>query len=331
MSAADSLRGVALFAGLDDASLAELAAIARPFTAAAGTELFQQGDDADALYVLGAGRVRVSARVGGDEEVRVAELGPGDVLGEMALIDGGPRSASAVCEEATSGWQIGRLHFEAVLWLGMRPVGFEIKRRLLRVACERLAAVTDDIAELVDAADAATPDPGGPPPPRADDAPGPASGLDRAVLVRLPFFSSFNDAQLAELLALAVRREVPRGRMLFDEGDPAPSLFMVVRGAVQVTLHRGDAAEKLALLGPGQVFGHMALVLDGARTARCTAREQTVLLELPRSGFEQLLADRTAAGQVFVNALCSLLADALRRSGRQLARLAAEGQLPSGS
>src|SRR5690606_39858394 len=60
----------------------------------AGETIFAEGDPPTAAFLIESGRVQISTRRHGDPQV-VAELGPGELLGEMAVIDDAPRSASA--------------------------------------------------------------------------------------------------------------------------------------------------------------------------------------------------------------------------------------------
>ncbi|MGI5861663.1 MAG: Crp/Fnr family transcriptional regulator [Myxococcales bacterium] len=65
-----------------------------------GTVLFEEGEPGDRMFVIDSGRVEIVKRVG-NERLKIAELGPGESVGEMAILDGQPRSASAVvCEDA---------------------------------------------------------------------------------------------------------------------------------------------------------------------------------------------------------------------------------------
>ncbi len=59
-----------------------------------GTEIFRQGDAADAAYLIKSGRVKILVTRDGTDHA-VDEVGPGDVFGEMALVDNNPRSATA--------------------------------------------------------------------------------------------------------------------------------------------------------------------------------------------------------------------------------------------
>ena len=66
----------------------------RPLDLQAGEVLFRQGEEADGLYVVAAGSVGVYSRLPGGREVEVAVLGEGEVVGELALVDGGTRAAT---------------------------------------------------------------------------------------------------------------------------------------------------------------------------------------------------------------------------------------------
>lgn len=76
-----------------------------------GLRLFREGDEADAAYLIQSGRVEITKRVRDDETV-LAILGPGDIVGEMALIDGLNRSASARALEDTVLLRVSKANFQ---------------------------------------------------------------------------------------------------------------------------------------------------------------------------------------------------------------------------
>lgn len=88
------LRSVRFFTGAPEEALPAVAAALEPVRLAAGEALFHKGDVGDSLYVIVAGRVRVH-----DGELLFNELGPGDVAGEMAVLDAEPRSATVTAAE----------------------------------------------------------------------------------------------------------------------------------------------------------------------------------------------------------------------------------------
>jgi CRP-like cAMP-binding protein len=103
------LADVPLFAGLSRRQLAKVAGVATTKRYAAGSALVRAGDAATAFYVILDGRFRVVL------PGRRVELGGGDVFGEMALIDGEPRSASVVAESESYVMAIPRPRFLKLL------------------------------------------------------------------------------------------------------------------------------------------------------------------------------------------------------------------------
>ena len=95
----EQLSKVQLFAGLKPHALELIAKVASEETHAAGTKIFQHGDAGDKLYLILEGRVRISREVPGMGEEALAVLGPGQIFGEMALLDESPRSADARVHE----------------------------------------------------------------------------------------------------------------------------------------------------------------------------------------------------------------------------------------
>ena len=91
------LAAIPLFAGLDDADLAAVAAAAVEVEAAEGETLTMQGDLGHALFAIESGTAEVHAN--GE---RLATLGPGDIFGEMAVVSAGIRTATVVAGVAAA-------------------------------------------------------------------------------------------------------------------------------------------------------------------------------------------------------------------------------------
>jgi CRP/FNR family cyclic AMP-dependent transcriptional regulator len=104
----DVLRSTDMFAGLDDRVLARLAASAVRRTYGRGQYLWYQGDDGDHLVVVACGLLKIVVSSEQGDEVVLATLGRREVIGELAMLDGCPRSASVVAVEPTTAMLLPR-------------------------------------------------------------------------------------------------------------------------------------------------------------------------------------------------------------------------------
>lgn len=107
----DTLRHVPLFESLDNEAAAELCQLLENVDSKAGTSLFRAGDKGDALYVIERGKIRISVRTPDGREMTLTELGRGDFFGELALLDGRPRSADALVADDARLAVLSREHF----------------------------------------------------------------------------------------------------------------------------------------------------------------------------------------------------------------------------
>src|SRR5262245_51010864 len=108
MPAPTVLRQVALFEGLDGAELDLIASAARKLRFPKGSIVFQEGDPGDFLLVIEKGRVKVTLLGDDGREQIVNIMEAPAMLGEVALLDGSPRSATVMTIEATVFVQIAR-------------------------------------------------------------------------------------------------------------------------------------------------------------------------------------------------------------------------------
>jgi len=91
-----TLRSVPLFSSLDSKSTAELGEYLTIHDYPRSATIFRNGDPGDAMYLIDVGKVRISITDADGAVVTLAELGPGDFFGEMAMLDGQGRSANAI-------------------------------------------------------------------------------------------------------------------------------------------------------------------------------------------------------------------------------------------
>ncbi|MGZ6827482.1 MAG: Crp/Fnr family transcriptional regulator, partial [Mycobacteriales bacterium] len=139
-----ALRQVELFSGLPGDVLLQVASVARPREYDRGELLFVEGDVGDALLVLVSGSVTVFRTSPEGDRAALTVLEPPEVLGEVALLDGAPRSASVEAIERTVVLSLSRAEFfgllrhqPAVLEPLMRQLG-QMVRRLTEQAADHV-------------------------------------------------------------------------------------------------------------------------------------------------------------------------------------------------
>ncbi|MFL5797018.1 MAG: cyclic nucleotide-binding domain-containing protein [Actinomycetota bacterium] len=121
-------RNVPLFAGVSERGLRALVAAADEITEPAGKELVRQGEHSRELFVITEGSVAVTR-----EGRKLNTLGPGDFFGEIALLSGGPRSATVTAETDVAVMILRPAQFTVVLDSEPR-----IMQAVLRALGERL-------------------------------------------------------------------------------------------------------------------------------------------------------------------------------------------------
>lgn len=145
----DRLRSLAVLRHLPEAKLEELARVLAVRTVPAGGLVFEEGTAGDTMFLLALGRVRIEKRVEAGSFAELALLSPGDVFGEMALIESVPRSARAVAHTDVTLFVLGSQDLDR--WLGSEPlmaVGFFVE--LLRVLSHRLRRSSSQLVLLYD-------------------------------------------------------------------------------------------------------------------------------------------------------------------------------------
>jgi CRP/FNR family cyclic AMP-dependent transcriptional regulator len=142
--AASLLGNTPLFAALDDAALTSLGARAIERAYAKGQFIFNQGDRGDSLFVLVEGLVKVAVSSEDGEEMVLVTLQPPDTFGELAVVDGGPRSASAQAVEAARSLVITR-----GMLLDLLDQQARVTEALLRSLGSLLRRLTEQAGDLV--------------------------------------------------------------------------------------------------------------------------------------------------------------------------------------
>jgi len=322
-SIADVVAAAPFYRDLTSEEVAELAAGLELRRFAPGEALMVQGAVSDGAYLIASGSVGVAARLPGGGEAAIAELGPGDLVGEMALLmRGGKRTATARARGEVEALFTDRRYFEAALHL-LRPASLKVLRRLGLTMAERLRAIRIRGRALVEAAARETqlrapPD---------GEARAPASFDVRAFLPILPCVADFSGEEIDLLFAAARVEPVPRGASLVEEGQAMDAPRLVVRGALLLGQRHGERVHQLDILGPGR-FAGVAPVLEGSPAASAIiAAEDSVLLAFDPARFVALWGGQDRMALRLLEAVNADLVLSLNTASNHLTRLTAQARV----
>ncbi|MBW8640096.1 Crp/Fnr family transcriptional regulator [Hoeflea sp. WL0058] len=136
-----AIRSCYLFAGADQDSVAALARSSRIVSYPAGSTIFMEGDESDGLRVVLSGLTRIWIADADGRELTLALMEPGDPFGEIALLDGLPRTANATVIEATECLFTSQ---EVMVDLLVRDP--RLARHLIQLLCEILRRNTEALS-----------------------------------------------------------------------------------------------------------------------------------------------------------------------------------------
>ncbi|MEI8393240.1 MAG: cyclic nucleotide-binding domain-containing protein [Rhodospirillaceae bacterium] len=213
-----------------------------------GTEMVRQGERGDRAWLLENGRVDVLVTGTRGDTHKVASVGRGAIIGEMALIDDGPRSATVQVIAEVDCLELDRETFKLLL-SRCQPLGAYLLESLV-------AAIR-----------------------RAYGLP-PGERVEGGAIIR----------SVRDFTKILDRRVYAAGHVFFNQDDPATTAYLIQSGRVSI-LRRGERGmEELGPLGPGRIFGELALLNADLRRATAAAATQTVCEVVTKETFDAVIA-----------------------------------------
>lgn len=315
-----------MFEGLSPLEIDGLQAVLHRATFEPGASIVRQGQPADSAFILESGIADVATTLPGGGTASVASLGPGSMLGEMALLDSGVRSATVLARTPVVGHWMERESFRMLL-AQRSPAMFSVQRRITLALCRRLRDLNASIVaagarEQAPAAFAGNAEA----PVRRD-----GCSFDwRAFAHLLPVFRGFSAEDIDALTARMRVQELARGATLFRQGDEGTTGWVIVRGAVELSMSADGVRHRIGVLGPGRLCGILALIENRSHSASAVVRETTVLLELGRADFNDIYGGNTRLAGRFQDAINRELLQALARTNNHLTRLISQACIRGG-
>ena len=144
----DKLTNSSLFKGMNTKELGALSRMFREISMGEGGTVFIEQMPGESLYLIQEGTVKISKMIAEGEEKTLVVLGPEDVFGEMAVLDGAPRSATARVAETAKLLAIKKTDFDQLCESDPR-LGMKLMRNIVRLFSQRIRENNDEYRQML--------------------------------------------------------------------------------------------------------------------------------------------------------------------------------------
>jgi len=318
----DQVSRLPLFDDVDPGDLAELAGSFRPVQAGDGHVLIRQGDPPDGAYFIVDGKVEVVTRLPGGGEAFIAEVGPGSLLGELALIRSTRRGATVRARGEVGALFVDRGYFRAAL-AQLRPGAMKVSLNIARFLARRLHSQYGRIGDYVETHAIEDFFVSPPATAEAERAKRPPAFDLKSFLPILPRLREFDPSDVDRLMEATEILETSPGDHLDPGSEGDRRGFIVVRGSAIMYLPVANRAHQLDVLGPGR-FCSIGQMLDTGRSpVRYFLRHPATLLSIPEARFAAMVQGRDLFAQRLLTAVNEHHADMITRASNHFTRLVA--------
>jgi CRP-like cAMP-binding protein len=296
------LKTVPLLGDLDEAELQQISTFFTIIMLRAGQTLYAEGTAANSACFVVEGELDAFAKLPGGGEAMVGTILSGAIIGEMALLDGGRRTASVRARSDAKALEVSAAFFQASLGQMDLPA-HKILRRVIRVLADRLSDVRSKIVNQMERRvldGVYLPRRAMRKAPVVHEAGGPFDF--RAFMPFLPFFRGFNASDIDRLVQLGEIVELPKHAELYDEGAKPSSAYLIIRGCVDCSVWRGGRMQ-LSVVGPGRICGANEMISGRGRQNGAGTSTDALLLKLDRAAFEKLFTGNGPECLKFQNAI----------------------------
>jgi len=144
----DHLTNSYLFKGMDKTELQTLAGLFHEVSMEEGSTVFIEQMPGESLYLIREGTIKISKMISEVDEKTLVLLGPEDAFGELAVLDGGPRSATARVAETANLLALGKSDFDQLCEANPR-LGMKLMRNIVRLFCQRVRDNNDEYRQML--------------------------------------------------------------------------------------------------------------------------------------------------------------------------------------
>jgi lysophospholipid hydrolase len=285
------LRSTELFHDVEPVAVTELASELKLIRLQDGEVLIREGDSDNNLYLVFSGGLRVTLPSERNRAPWFLDVGPGESVGEMAILAADPASATISASGETSVLALSRVLFDRfsashphAALIASEALSKRLQRHRLSITLRRSNLFEPDDSEVL-----------------------------RSLESELEMLTLYG------------------GEVLFRQGDPGDFLCIVISGRVRVVLSAGQAQETVVKeLGPGELVGEMAVVSDQPRTATVNAVRDSQLAKFTKAAFDRFkIKHGTLAIEMISRKLAERLRETTAAHGGRSRTVSTIGVVPS--
>ena len=243
---------IPFFTQLSMESLLGLAERLQVETYERGDTICWLGEPGEAMYIIETGEVEVILAAESDEVP--LPLTEGDLLGEMALLANKPHAATYRAASDVVLWALSRADFEELV-----SEHLMVRQALSRALSEHLSPEDRAMAEQR--------------------------------LETIPLFTDLPPDVISSVGQRLVLQHYPQGELVFSEGDPGDSLYIIEMGEMKLAAETAAGESTVAWLEAGDFFGEMALLTGKTRSVKAQAMTDTNLWLLYKNDYDVLMVD----------------------------------------
>ncbi len=269
------LRDIPFFTQLSREILLGLAERLELKTYQRGDTICWLGEPGEAMYIIESGEVQVVLAPESDEVSM--PLKEGDLLGEMALLAHKPYAATYRVSDEAILWGLFRADFDELV--AEYPA---VRQALSRALSQHLSPEDRAMAEQR--------------------------------LETIPLFSDLPPNVLSSVGQRLVLQHYPQGEMVFSQGDPGDSLYVIEMGEVKLASETPTGEATVAWLEAGDAFGEMALLTGKTRSVKCQAMADTNLWVLYKNDYDDLMVEHPSLSIALGKVLSERLTSGFRES-----------------
>ncbi|MEO8400286.1 MAG: cyclic nucleotide-binding domain-containing protein [Gammaproteobacteria bacterium] len=276
----------------------------------AGEFILYQGKRSEGLYIIIEGEASVSAKVLGEGVMDLATLNIGNILGEISVLENGPCATSVISTRSTKCLFIKSKFFEMMSFF-LPNIKYQLSLAISYEVVDRLKKIHKKITHIMAETKMAeislfgvviqsiT---------NSSITSFEEQKMDKNILKNLEFFKSFNEEEFNQLLDHAELIAAPNNCVLIQEDDEESACYIVLQGAVQLSIVQDNKFAKLFVLDPISLFFSLSLIDSNSPSViNYTSCERVILLKISAHALEHLQKNNLKLWYKMFNFICKSL------------------------